>query len=109
MPLELGGFHKPISTSEWIRDHLLSVESDYPFHLYSAFKKTILELNPDYHTPTYESFRKYVYILEKLGLIEFDHEEDAQFAWVEKRRYYRIVLAKSDDPAWYNPQKAYKE
>jgi len=53
----------------------------------------------------YSSFRRYFYILKKLGLIEFTREETGENPQLQPRRYYTVVEEFSDlDDAWRKPQ-----
>jgi hypothetical protein len=71
-----------------------------------------------------EGFRMYVYILKKLGLIErvenpgISEEPEVRVKRgavatrvhpdLSKRQFFRAVLSRLNDPAWENPQEAYR-
>jgi hypothetical protein len=64
-----------------------------------------------YQYPSYSSLRKFVWLLERLGLIEFVREEQAHGRKGTRpfpRRYYRADRERIGDAGWQNPyQKMY--
>jgi len=53
---------------------------------------------------SYSSVRRYFYILEKLGLIEFVREEPSKRPKLAPRRYYKLIIGREDHPAWAHVQ-----
>jgi len=75
-------------------------------NLYKQLKAKVREL--DKKPPSYTSFCKMLYTLEKLGLVEHTREEpaDSRFPNAFPRHYYRVVKDKIDDHGWHDPGKA---
>jgi len=92
-----------ISTGVWIRDHLLEVGEDYPAGMYRKFKRAKEEKGVS--CGSYQSFRQYIWWLEKLGFIKFVRREPSKNPILEDRRYYRVVKGREDDPGWRNPRR----
>ena len=80
-----------------IREYLLTLGEGYPYGFYRCFKK----VKP---SVSYESVRRYFYILKKLGLIEHVGARPSSRGY--ERHYYRIVPGREDDPLWFHPQEA---
>jgi len=78
-----------------IKEFLMSVGEGSPNEFYSQFKK----VKP---STSYESVRRYFYILKNLGLIEPTRREVGR-APIPKQ-LYRIVPGMEDAPEWYRPQ-----
>lgn len=108
-----GGFRKPISTREFILNHLGSRGEAYIAEMHRAYKeelKRLAENNPQrlvngrrgikvkhYHKPRYHSFEMVVQLLAREGLIEFSGREEESdnpmfdnMEWKPVRRYYRL-------------------
>lgn len=79
-----------------IREYLNYVGEGYPYEFYICFKR----VKP---STSYESVRRYFYILKRLGLIEPVRREPSSKGGFP-RTYYRIVVY--DDPRWIAPQEA---
>jgi hypothetical protein len=105
-------------TSLFIRDYLLEKGEAYPFEIYRALKKVREGLGLHVGSPV--NFYKYIYALEKLGLIERTGRIEPAFrSWRgatksrlprEKwRTYYRIAKGKENAEEWLNPQRALYE
>jgi transcription initiation factor IIE alpha subunit len=87
-----------------IRDYIIEKGEAYPKQIHKHLADTIGKMG--YHAPSYESVRKFMYILEELGLIIFVREEPAPTRPRSKalpRRYYRVSPDEVDDQAWLNP------
>ena len=78
-----------------IREYLLQFGRGYPYDFYRRFAK----VKP---TTSYESVRRYFYILKRLGLIERVGTEEGKGVW--SRSLYRIVPGAEDDERWFHPQ-----
>lgn len=92
-------------TATLIRDFLLEVGEAYPRQIHKFLKAKIEEMG--YHPPTYNSVRKLLYALHRLGLIkrvriETVKENPTAF----KRVYYAVVKKRVKDRAWENPTTA---
>jgi len=101
--IETPGKYRPrrmVSTSMWIRDHLLQNVEDYIFSMWRQFKE--FKKNPG----SYQNFRNYIYWLLQLKLIRFVREEPSDNPAFQPRRIYTYVPEKIDDEAWRNPRKA---
>jgi len=94
-----------VGTAEMIRGLLISRREAYPREIYHYLKAEITEMG--YKPPSYNSVRKMIYVLEKMGLIRFVREEPvAEFPTAFKRRYYEVTPGREEDPAWRNPYAA---
>ena len=98
-----GGFRKPISTREFILNHLKDQGQDYIASMHRAYKDELDRLAREngrkrpYHKPRYHSFDVEVNMLAREGLVEFSGREEESDApqfdnWPVKplRRYYRL-------------------
>ena len=98
-----GGFRKPISTREFIINHLEIHGQDYIASMHRAYKAELARLTREngrkrsYHKPRYHSFEMFVQQMAREGVVEFsgrEEESDApQFQmWDSKpvRRYYQL-------------------
>jgi len=129
-----GGFVKPIQLSLYIRDQLAAGAEFWGNELYSMYKEAIQkayraidEARPPKRRKgkrkiiSYAGFRIYLYVLRRLGLIEYILEDgeikgdvpllkdgitDAPF--LSKTHYFRAVISRINDPAWQNIWQAYK-
>ena len=84
-----------------IRDILLEKKESY---VYEVLKEAKSRLNT--FKGSYDTFRRYFYILRKLGLIEKVKEEkvpEENIPFEAVRIYYRIAKGKETDPAWEDP------
>lgn len=96
------GVVRKISTSRWIRYHLTKeVEEDYVWRMWKAYEA--LKERAGQKGATYDNFRRYVWVLDELKLVEMVRAEPARFG---VRHYYQVVPAGLEDPAWDNPQAA---
>lgn len=78
-----------ISTSMFIREHLIEHGEDYITHMWRAFCAVKAEKNVK--PGSYRNFRSYIYWLTKLHLIEVTRTEPASRPLVAPRRFYRLV------------------
>lgn len=93
-----------ISTGMWIREHLLAVEEDYPFHMWTLLRK--MKVAADVEAGTYQNFRNYIFWLTKLNLIRFTREEPSANPFLKPRRYYTYVPENIDKiDLWRNPRR----
>ena len=91
-----GNFH-PIAVKQFILDRLAAVGEDYISGMHQAYKDALDRLAEQrhrvyyYHHPTYESFRRKVWLLIEEGALEFSgREEEASRPYLADRRYYRL-------------------
>jgi len=60
-----------------------------------------------YKPPSYNSVRKMVYVLHKLGLIRKTRERAVKgYPTAFPRTYYEVTPGREGDPAWRNPYAA---
>jgi hypothetical protein len=108
VPLTILHRRKPISTGCWIRDHLLQIGKDYPYNMWKLFKAQMKSFN--YKPPCYLSFSKYIYMLEKLGLLRKlprkGKMSQPKVRTAIPRQFYCLEMKKLNDPAWLCPWKA---
>ena len=99
-----GGNRHPLSSRQFVLDHLGRVGSDYPANIHRAYKAELDEVARDrnrskpYHYPTYQTFYLVVWKLSKEGLIKpSGHQEETdapQFAeWDQApmRVFYQLA------------------
>ena len=67
----------PYTTGEFIRDYLQEKGEAYIHETWMAFQDDLRERGLEWWGK-YSSFRRYFYILKKLGLIEFTREEPGE-------------------------------
>jgi len=92
-----------VSTSAFIRDYLVENGEAYVFEIYRALKSRKREVMGDVKLPSYQSFWRYIWVLENLGLIRKTRKEPTRFG----KAFYRIVPGQEDNPVWRNPQREY--
>jgi len=92
----------------WIRGWLLTTGSSYVYEMYKAWllfcKRAELFADVRIKPGTYQSFRTYFYLLNRLGLVEKITEIPAKRG--VKRSYYRIAPGMENHPAWNHPFQA---
>lgn len=84
-----------------IRDILLEKKEAY---VYEVLKECKARLNS--YSGSYDTFRRYFYILRKLGLIEKVREEKVpkgNIPFEAVKIYYKIAKGKATHPAWADP------
>lgn len=82
-------------TGEAIREYLLRAKMGNPYGFYTAYR-------PFSRRVTYESVRKYFYILKELGLIQAVGFVPGMAPW--RKHMFTVVKGKEADPAWTHPQ-----
>jgi len=90
--LELAG----LNTGEAIREWLRIVGEGNPYAFYKLFR----QVKP---STSYDSIRRYFWILKEIGLIEsvrFEEAAPKQF----RKHFYKLVPERIEDPAWWAPQ-----
>lgn len=94
---------KPIpGTGDFIKNHLQAVGEDYCYKVYKLFCEVLQKEGQ--RCPVYPSFRKYWWILTKLGLIEVVRRETGERRMLIS--IYQLVPENVDSAAWQNPQAA---
>lgn len=103
-----GGKSRP-RKGVWIKGHLLSVGGNGDF-VYSMWKRwtdfalAAHEMGAGIEFGTYTSFRTYIYLLKKYGLIIPTKRERAKTTTLQfQRQYYKVNPARLEDPLWRNP------
>jgi len=105
-----GGFKKPLSSRQFILDHLTRVGEDYPASMHRAYKTELKRIGEErvglgsgppkrYKPPTYHSFQVQVWKLAREGLIKRVGEEETegprgQFSGFEEkplRHYFALA------------------
>lgn len=112
-----------IQLSTFIRDFLATGQESWAHEIHQAYKKAVLA-TPRHRggkrrVISYGSFLNYMYILRKLGLIEYlrdaageiDSEEardrlGAPAPHLAPRHFIQANMSKINDPAWQNPRRA---
>jgi Cdc6-like AAA superfamily ATPase len=89
-------------TSLFIKSYLKEKGEAYVQEIWNAYRKHCLRNG--YRPPSRQSFGNYVWMLKKLGLIEFVREEKGLKGTV--RCYYKLNPSKIKDEAWNDPVKA---
>jgi len=109
-PITGGGKSRP-RKGVWIRAHLQEVGED---HIYSMWKRwrsfaiaaRFQDANLD--IGTYASFRTYMFLLKKKGLVIPTRRERARTTRLEfRRQYYTVNTRTLRDPRWLNPFAGY--
>lgn len=102
---------QPYRTGIMIRNFVLEKGEAYPRQIHRNLKEQIPKLG--YETPSYESTRKFIWVLQRLGLIEFRRIEAAPLRRGSRpgprplpRRYYSIAPDLVGSPMWDNPYHA---
>ena len=100
-----GGFaaREGRSTSQFIKDYLTEHEEAYIWEMWKALVE-YFSPKPEtrfkrYQLGSYDSFRRFIWILKKLELIELSWKEEGRFG----KRYYKLVGENRDSIAWENP------
>ena len=103
-PRRRGGGGRSVSRKGlWIKNHLLEVGQDYVYSMHIRWKGFIEEAGLNIKAGTYQSFRTYIYVLKRLGLIQRVGASTGRFS----KSYYSLDLEQVDSPKWGNPFKAY--
>jgi len=98
------------STSQFIRKYLTEKGKSYPWKMYRLWCFHLKRLGMK--SPKFDSFRKYIWVLTKLGLIRRTKSPPYKPLSPILRVYYELVpktlVPKSVDvdKAWKNPQRA---
>lgn len=130
-----GGFNKPIQLSLWIRDTLADGRQTWANELYSEYSAAVkaqpfssrrgrARAGTSRKVISYEGFRTYIYLLHRMGLIEYisvpPGETIAQYKRRKgaaasaanpdllRRNFFRAVADRLGDAAWSNVWQAYK-
>ena len=89
----------PISISKWIRFKFQRDGENYPYRMWRDYQRFMTVLG--FPAASYTGFRRMIWMVHHIGLIEFVREEETDFG---VRRIYRIVPERASSPAWFNPQ-----
>jgi len=105
-----GGKSRP-RKGVWIKQHLLDVGEDFIYGMYErwgTFTKAAILREASIEPGTYGSFRTYIYLLKKDGLIIPTKRERAKStSHLFFRQYYRVNIRLLKDPRWLNPYGEY--
>jgi len=88
----------------WIRDFLLKKGSSYPQEIHREFKKWCTDKG--YHKQSYDSTRRYINELKRLGLIKLIGTRKSNNPILKDRHYYTVI--DKDNPLWLRPFKRKK-
>lgn len=94
---------KPKGTAMWIRDHLTSVGEDYVYGMWKRFRKEKEGLG--YRAGSYQNFRRYIYMLQRLGLVQKTRTVKSKEDWMKDKNYYAVIAGKENHEGWENPQR----
>lgn len=93
------------STSQFIRAHLSEKGKDYTYGMYKAWCAHLERLGMK--TPKWDSFRRYFWVLVKLGLVRKTTALQHQSKSPIRRVYYELVPKNVNaNKIWANPQVA---
>jgi len=84
-----GGFKKPLSTRQFVLEHLAKIGKDYTANIHRAYKAELKRISEEqagldsefpkhYKLPTYHSFQVQVWKLMQEGLIKCVEEEETE-------------------------------
>lgn len=93
----------PFSTGEFIRRYLTEHGEAYVYEMWNSFRKAVEDFGVKWWG-SYDSFRRYVHICKRLGLIRPVRTERSARKGLKARRYYALVPEHSDSEAWARPQ-----
>lgn len=123
---QIGGHRRPILLSSWLYNQLSGGAEFKGQKLYAEYKKAmwsfpLVRKRGKRKVVSYNGFMHYVYILRRLGLIEYMRdaagniiEEEAKdkggspAPQLARVRYFRAVPDKLGDPAWEGIREAYR-
>lgn len=106
-----------IQLSLFIRDFLADGEESWANEIYTAYKKAV-EALPRHRgrgkrkVISYHNFLNYMYMLRKLGLIDYlrtDGEIDTEVSskpYLAPKHFIQADMSRIGDPTWNNPHKA---
>lgn len=93
----------PFGTGEFIRDYLMEHGEAYIYEMWDRFRKAVAEFGVKWWG-SYASFRRYIYICKRLGLIRYVRTGKPPRRGLKSRRYYALVPEHIDSGAWIRPQ-----
>jgi len=121
-----GGFFHPLPPGSFIRDQLSGGSEWWGQELYTTYKQTMQAIplarkKGKRHAPNPTSFRITLYMLRRLGLIEYVMTPEGEIAGdipfdkggvnlkpeLAKTRKFHAVMSRINDPAWGNIKAAY--
>ena len=111
MPIYLKNRGCRVPVGVFVREYLRIRDEDYVESIYKALKKEMLYYNCGRKIPSYESFRNYMNLLRRLGLVVFTREEEVpDRTFLQRRRYYRVNPEMYEmDELWENPFRYVRE
>lgn len=94
-----GGKFTASPKGEWIRGYLLTFKEGYAYEMWKEYKQfaAFLAINPG----SYTSFKTYMWILKKLGLIKLVRRESVTRGF--KKSIYAITHGMENSPWWKCP------
>jgi len=105
-----GGKSRP-RKGVWIRGHLSDIGEDFIYGMWERwdlFTKAAALREAMIESGDYGSFRTYIYLLKRYGLIIPTKRERAKTTSREFfRQYYRVNIGRLKDPHWLNPYGEY--
>ena len=130
-----GGFIKPIQLSLFIRDALADGRETWGYNLHQAYVTAARAIptarGGKRRVINYNGFQHYLYVLRRLGLIEYVTDEKGNLKtetptnkrgdwatddgtqtgapYIAEVIFFRAVLSRINDPAWANIWAAYEK
>ncbi len=105
-----GGKSRP-RKGVWIKGHLSEVGENYVYAMWQEWRRFAITARfqqANLELGTYGSFRVYVYLLRKYGLVVPGKRERAKTTARQfQRQYYQLNRRKLTDPRWLNPFKPF--
>jgi hypothetical protein len=94
-------------TAELIRAYLIVKGRGNPYSVWKFITEWLGSRRKRYKPPTYDSIRKFFYMLHTMGIIvpTFISVEESipQTTFAQRKRFYRIADGQVDNPAWRDP------
>jgi hypothetical protein len=114
-PMEGRGGKATPHKGVWIRGHLQTVrgKEDYPYGMWRrwvAFTEIARNLEARIEAGSYTSFRLYIWLLKRAGLITPTRKRPAMKTPLPEfmRQYYTLNPAMLGSPVWLNPYSQYE-
>ena len=105
-------YGKTLSRGGIVREYLTGNGPSTPYELWKNLVETYKNINSEWRTSSFESFRQYFWKLKKVGLVEEDHREPLESyggqltgttrssGIIKERIFYRIVQDMYSHAGW---------